>query len=257
MRNLWLRAYVSAVRRPELKEESAWNSLSEFCCVRLWVRSFGQMADEEAGRDGQDFSYRQTGAAIGGDGEVADGFRLGGSIGTTLGDEEIASKGGGGTSEGILGMLYGTVRRAGAFLSAAVDGGFQRYDLTRKASVMGALITAQADTEGVQFGGRVETGAEIGLPKDWVLTPRASALYIHHRIDGYRESGDDGGTVAMDDHNTGSLRLKAEVAAAQRYETDSVVYRPHVKIGVLADITPGNEVEGSFIELPATSSSCR
>ena len=41
------------------------------------------MADEEVGKDGQDFSYRQTGAAIGGDGEVATGFRLGGSIGGT------------------------------------------------------------------------------------------------------------------------------------------------------------------------------
>ena len=145
-------------------------------------------------------------------------------------------------------MLYGTVRRAGAFLSAAIDGGYQRYELSRKASVMGALITAEADTEGVQFGGRVETGAEIGLPNDWVLTPRASALYLHHRIGGYRESGDRGGNVAMDDHNTGSLRLKAEMDAGQRYETNSVVYRPHVKIGMLADITPGNEVEGYFLD---------
>jgi hypothetical protein len=221
-------------------------STGQNCRGRLWVRSFGQMADEEVGKDGQDFSYRQTGVAIGGDGAVAEGFRLGGSLGTTLGDEEIASKGGESTSEGILGMLYGTVRRAGAFLSAAIDGGYQRYELTRKASVMGALITAEADTEGVQLGGRVETGAEIGLPQDWVVTPRASALYVHHRIGGYRESGDNGG-AAMDDHNTGSLRLKAEVTAAQRYEADSVVYRPHVKVGVLADILPGNEVEGSFI----------
>ena len=58
--------------------------------------------------------------------------------------------------------MTGPTGRAGAFLSAAIDGGYQRYDLTRKASVMGALITAEADTEGVQFGGRVETGAEIG-----------------------------------------------------------------------------------------------
>jgi outer membrane autotransporter protein len=113
---------------------------------------------------------------------------------------------------------------------------------------MGALITAEADTEGVQIGGRLETGAEIGLPKDWVLTPRASVLYVHHRIGGYRESGDDGGTVAMDDHNTGSLRLKAEVTGSQRYEADSIVYRPHLKVGVLADILPGNEVEGYFLD---------
>jgi hypothetical protein len=36
--------------------------------------------------------------------------------------------------------------------------------------------------------------------------------------------------------------------AGQKYETDSVVYRPHVKIGVLADIMPGNEVEGYFLD---------
>jgi uncharacterized protein YhjY with autotransporter beta-barrel domain len=69
-------------------------------------------------------------------------------------------------------------------------------------------MTAEADTEGVQFGGRVEAGAEIGLPKDWVLTPRASVLYVHHRIEGYDESGAEVGNVAMDDHNTGSLRLR-------------------------------------------------
>jgi outer membrane lipase/esterase len=218
------------------------------CRGRLWVRSFGQMADEEVGKDGQDFSYRQTGAAIGGDGEVADGFRLGGSIGATIGEEEIASKGGESTSEGIVGMLYGTVRRAGAFLSAAIGGGYQTYELSRKASIMGTMMTAEAETEGVQFAGRAETGAEIGLPKDWVLTPRASVLYVHHRIEGYDESGAEVGNVAMDDHNTGSLRLKAEMDAGQSYKTDSVVYRPHVKVGMLADILPGNEVEGYFLD---------
>jgi outer membrane lipase/esterase len=206
------------------------------------------MAEEEEGADGQDFSYRQTGAAIGGDGEVAEGFRLGASIGTTFGEEEVASKGGGSTSQGVLGMLYGTIRRAGSFLSAAIGGGYQTYALTRKASVSGTLMTAEADTEGLQFGGRIEAGAEIGLPKDWSLTPRASALYVHHRIEGYDESGAEVGNVAMDDHNTGSLRLKAELTASQKYAADSVVYRPHMKIGVLEDIMPGNDVQGYFLD---------
>jgi hypothetical protein len=52
----------------------------------------------------------------------------------------------------------------------------------------------------------------------------------------------------MDDHNTGSLRLKAELAASQRYAADSVVYKPHMKIGVFADIMPGNDVEGYFLD---------
>jgi outer membrane lipase/esterase len=81
-----------------------------------------------------------------------------------------------------------------------------------------------------------------------VLTPRASVLYVHHRIEGYDESGAEVGNVAMDDHNTGSLRLKAEMDAGQSYKTDSVVYRPHVKVGMLADILPGNEVEGYFLD---------
>jgi hypothetical protein len=79
--------------------------------------------------------------AIGGDGEVAEGLRLGGFIGTTMGEEEVASKGGGSTSQGLLGMVYGTVRKAGAFLSAAMGGGYQTYELSRKASVAGTLMS--------------------------------------------------------------------------------------------------------------------
>jgi hypothetical protein len=54
------------------------------------------------------------------------------------------------------------------------------------------------------------------------------------------------GNVRIDDHDTGALRLKAQLETGRSYAVNDLVIEPHAKVGVVQDLNDGGAAGGQF-----------
>jgi outer membrane autotransporter protein len=184
--------------------------------------------------------------AIGGDGEIGPGLRLGASLGTSATEEEVAGDVSEALAEGVLATVYTTINKGRGFISAAAGGGYQRLDLSRLASIGSALATAEAETDGWVMQGSLQAGMLFELDGGMTVSPKASAAYVHQWIESYSESGAGAGNVSIEDHDTGALRLKVQVEAGRSFELSGMGVDPRASLGIVSDLSDGGFAAGSF-----------
>jgi uncharacterized protein with beta-barrel porin domain len=215
------------------------------CQARLWGKAFGQRGSEEARHGNRAFDYSVNGIAFGAEGEDRNGWRFGTSLG--LGDSTVAVEGENGTSslQSVMAGMYGTFQNNGAFMAAALGGGRQLVDLFRATRMSGTVVEAEADTAGWQVGGSLTAGFEIDLDGGWTITPRASMSYLHQWLESYEEEIATY-EASIDAHDTGLLRLKAEVEARRHHIVGDMDWSPRAKLGLINDIGRGGTAKGAF-----------
>jgi len=106
------------------------------------------------------------------------------------------------------------------------------------------------------MGAALQTGVNLKGDAGWSMIPSASLAYLHQWVDGYREKIGSA-SAAIDDHDTGLLRLRADLELRHVSRQEDVVYTPHLKLGVVDDIANGGTATGAFssgtaFELPLT-----
>jgi uncharacterized protein with beta-barrel porin domain len=223
----------------------------------VWGKGFGRFAKEGAADGNQGFDYRIAGGGIGADFRVADGLRLGvaGLYGNT--EETVDQHAADSDINTALAALYANYQHGRFFLTGAVTGGWQSFDLTRSVlnSTQGVdgrgnpiTITSKDDvdgsTDGWLVGANLQTGMRFQFPNNWHLTPSLGASYQHQWINGYKEHGN--GAVSVASEQADALRLKAQLELAQDYQTNDAVITPHLRLGVRQQYNFGGAADGAF-----------
>lgn len=225
----------------------------------LWARGFGRFANEGARDGNQAFDYRIAGTALGGDMEIAKGLRIGAGLGYSNTEETANQQAADADINSGLAALYAHYRQGRFFVTGAVSGGWQSFDLSRKVNtdtrtVNGAGVpvgsaqtdAADATTHGWLFGSSLQAGARFNFPHGWLLTPSAGIAYQHQWVNGYAEHGAGAGDASIADHQADALRLKAQLVLSQDYQLTGYTVTPHVKLGVQQQYNLGGTAGGSF-----------
>jgi uncharacterized protein with beta-barrel porin domain len=234
----------------ENQADSRWRiGLDYNCRSRLWVRGFTQWADHEASGGNRAFAFQTGGTALGAEGEIMPGLRLGAGLGASFTEEVVAGEVSETSADGLFATLYSTLNQGRGFATAALGLGNQHFDLSRQALVGGTMLTADALTEGWLIGGSLQVGMRFELREGFVVTPSGSLSYFHQWIGDYEESGAGAGNVRIDDHDTGALRLKAQLEAGRGYAVNDLLIEPHAKLGVVQDLNDGGVAGGQFSSL--------
>jgi uncharacterized protein with beta-barrel porin domain len=211
----------------------------------LWARGFGRFATEAARDGNQAFDYRIAGTAVGGDMEVAKGLRIGASLGYSNTETDLSQQAANADIDSGLAALYANYRQGSFFVTGAVSGGWQSFDLSRRVKST-QIDEADATTHGWLFGSSLQAGARFSFPHGWLLTPSAGIAYQHQWINGYGEHGAGAGDVSIADHQADALRLRAQLVLSQAYQLTGYSITPHLKLGVQQQYNFGGNAGGSF-----------
>jgi fibronectin-binding autotransporter adhesin len=215
----------------------------------LWARGFGRFASEDAQRGNRPFDYRTAGTALGADFEIVHGLQLGASFGYGNTEETVSHDAASADIDSRLIALYGNYRSGRFFLTGAVSGGWQSFDLTRNVSAGNGTNEAGASTTGWLFGTSLQAGMSFGFPQGWKLTPSAGVAYQHQWVGSYQEHGAGIGDVSVTSHQADALRLKAQLELSQTYHaSESVAVVPHLTVGIAEQKNFGGTANGSFSE---------
>lgn len=213
----------------------------------LWGRGFGRFAEESASDGNQSFDYRIAGTAVGGDLEVAPGLKVGASLGYSNTEEDVSHDAASADINGGLAALYASYQRGRFFVTGALSGGWQSFDLDRSVTGPGGTNDATASTNGWLVGTSLQAGMKFNFPNGWLLTPSAGIAWQHQWIDGYSEHGAGIGDVSVGNHQADALRLKAQLELSQTYHpTETMSVSPHLKVGVAEQKNFGGTAPGSF-----------
>jgi uncharacterized protein with beta-barrel porin domain len=221
----------------------------------LWAKGFGRFGNEAAEAGNQSFDYRIAGSAVGGDMSVANGLRLGVSVGYSNTDETLAHNAADADIDTTQAALYANYQQGPYFVTGLVSGGWQHFDQSRQVGFAGALSRngtrsnggeADSSTHGWLFGSSLQAGARFRFPKGWMLTPSAGVSYQHQWINGTSEHGGGAADVAFASHQADALRLKAQLVLSQDYELSGYTITPHVKLGVQQQYNLGGQAAGTF-----------
>jgi outer membrane autotransporter protein len=213
----------------------------------LWGRGFGRFAEEGAKDGNQPFDYRIAGTAVGGDIEVAKGFKIGASLGYSNTEEDVTQQAASADINSGLAALYANYQLGRFFVTGALSGGWQSFDLARTVTSPGGNNEADATTTGWLVGTSLQAGMKFTFPNGWQLTPSAGIAWQHQWVDGYAEHGAGAGDVSIGSHQADAIRMKAQLELSQTYHpSEWIAVSPHLKVGVAEQKNFGGTAGGSF-----------
>jgi uncharacterized protein with beta-barrel porin domain len=225
----------------------------------VWGKGFGRLGTEGAADGNQGFDYRIAGGGMGADFRVGDGLRLGvaGLYGNT--EETVDQDGADSDINTALAALYANYQHDRFFVTGAITGGWQSFDLARSvlSSSQGLdgrgnpiTITNKDEVDGTTsgwlVGANLQTGMRFRFPNNWHLIPSIGASYQHQWINGYREHGN--GAVSVANEQADALRLRVQLELAQDYQTTDAVITPHLRLGVRQQYNFGGAANGAFAD---------
>jgi hypothetical protein len=209
----------------------------------LWGRGFGRFGAENAGDGNQGFDYRIAGTAIGGDFELAQGLKLGASFGYSNTEEDVSHHAASADIDSRMLALYANYEAGRFFLTGAVSGGWQGFDLSRQVS--GG--EADASTTGWLVGTSLQVGMKFNFPDGWLLTPSAGIAWQHQWVESYNEHGAGAADASIGSHQADALRMRAQLELSQTYHpTETMSLSPHLKVGIAEQESFGGTARGLF-----------
>jgi len=212
----------------------------------LWVQGFGRFYQEDTANGNQSYAYRVAGTTMGGDMGIAPGLRLGGSLGYGNTAISLSDDGADSSINNVLGAIYANYQQGRFFVTGALSGGWQGYDLSRTVTVDNVQQTAQANPDGALMGISLQTGMCICGHDGWSFVPSLGFDYQHQWMDGFTEQGGGAAGVSMDSQSSDAIRLRAQAWVGKDFVTKDVVITPHASFGVTEQFNMGGTATGSF-----------
>ncbi|MCE9649823.1 MAG: autotransporter domain-containing protein [Parvibaculum sp.] len=215
----------------------------------LWGVGLWQSADRSSNGTTRGFDQHSQGGAIGGDVLQSGGFTLGLAGGYV--DSTVTTAGGGTRTsiDGYNAALYGSFDMSGTYLVMAVNGAWQKQDVTRNVLSGGSVVAAKGSPDGWLGGAGLAVGHAIPIQDAWTITPRASLSWQHMERDGYTETGGGLGGVSMGDVGSDTVRglVGAELGLTVKDPNALWSVRPAIRAGLAQEWRSGDEtVNGTF-----------
>ncbi|MDD5174429.1 MAG: autotransporter outer membrane beta-barrel domain-containing protein [Candidatus Omnitrophica bacterium] len=165
--------------------------------VDVWTSGFGSYIhqDEMSFSNGYDASI--WGTALGFDIPALDNFRVGLSGGFAqdfVRTKDFSNKT---DIDSYQGTLYTSYAKGVYFIDTAVSFAYNSYNAQRQVAFGLLNRTAKGDYNGQQYSGYIQGGYKF-TGKGIELTPIASFLYSHLRLNGYTESGAGAANLKVD-----------------------------------------------------------
>ncbi|MFA6320798.1 MAG: autotransporter domain-containing protein [Candidatus Omnitrophota bacterium] len=154
----------------------------------VWASAFGSYIHQAEMSLSNGYNATIWGTAVGGDIQARDNFRVGLSSG--FAQDFIRTKDSSCRTDidSYQGTLYASYSKDAYFIDTALSFAYNSYD-TRRQVALGALDrTATGDYNGQQYSGYIAGGYKF-TGKNIELTPIASFLYSHLRLNSYAEDG--------------------------------------------------------------------
>src|ERR1041385_5025736 len=133
---------------------------------------------------------------------VSDGLRLGGSLGYANTFVSLSDDGGDSSINSALGAIYADYQRGRFFVTGALSGGWQGYDLSRVVTLNNIQRTAQANADGWLLGANLQAGMCLCGANGWSFVPSLGIDYQHQWVDGYSEQGGGAAGVSMNSQSS-------------------------------------------------------
>lgn len=194
-------------------EQSRWG---------FFATGFGQWVDVENTGNSRGFSYRDAGFTLGADYRVSENFVVGVNAGYTNTSAKLPNSGSLDV-DGGRGGVYASYFGGGAYLNAAVSGGYNSYRSRR--STLGGK--AHGDTDGGEFNALLGGGYDFQVG-GFSIGPVGSFQYTYTAINSFDETSSDAPLHIKAQHQE-SLRSFLGVKAAYAINAGSVVIKPEVR----------------------------
>ncbi len=171
-----------------------------------WVQILGETGRQRKTATQAGYKINTVGVATGLDKEISRRVALGFGVtqawteyteNRTIDDPSTISS--------TVGSLYATWEKGSFFVNMLGHGGLNRYESERNVVLGTELRNNRGDWDGMQFGGNVEMGAQLGA-LGLIVTPRAGISYLTLDEDGYTEDGGGIVDLRLSDRDTDSLR---------------------------------------------------
>jgi uncharacterized protein with beta-barrel porin domain len=154
----------------------------------VWASGFGSYLHEDPRGLSNGYNATIWGTIIGADLPGAENFRAGISGGYAQNFVRTKDSSGRTDVDSYQGTLYATYAKDAYFIDTALTFAYNSYDANRQVAVGSFGATAAGDYNGQQYSGYVQGGYKF-IGKGFELTPIASFLYSHLRVNSYTESG--------------------------------------------------------------------
>lgn len=168
----------------------------------LWASGFGSYLHQDARAASNGYNAAIWGTAIGGDLPALDHLRIGMAGG--FAQDFIRTKDSSSRTDidSYQGTLYASYAKDAYYIDTIFSFAYNSYDTSRHVALGALDRTATGDYNGQQYSGYIQGGYKF-ISRGIELTPIASFLYSHLRLNGYAEEG------------AGALSLKVD---AQDYD---------------------------------------
>jgi len=183
---------------------------------------------------GQEFT--SAGFTIGADYRVSENFVVGIQGGYTNTQSDLL-RSGHLEVDGGRGGVYASWFGNGAYLNAAVGGGYNSYRTKR--NTLGGF--AHGDSDGGEFNALLGAGYDFPVGGSFTIGPVASVQYTYTGLNGFTENGSDA-PLDFSSQHADSLRTLVGAKIAGAFNAGSVVIRPEIRAQwkhEYMDSTPG------------------
>lgn len=214
--------------------------------------------DRDASQNDAGYDYVYGSLTAGVDYALWSGGLVGLSFTYTRFDADIDQNRGTVDADAYTGSIYGSATFLDyGYVDAAASYSFVEYDYERNVTVGGTTLQANADPDGVEWGGIVRAGYDFpvsdfdGGQKSRV-GPFAQLRYVDSEVDAYTETGAGTASLRVDEQHSHSLASQLGVRALTEVETAWGPIIPRVSLSWEHEFfDEGRFTRANFVGAPA------
>ncbi len=215
--------------RSHIERTDAGPACSQTERYATWIDAFSHWANQDSRSGFVGYDYDLTGAAVGVDRLLGDGFLAGVSYGQSKADMDMDHDSGRGDIDSYFGSLYGSYFTDRMYFDTTLSYGRQCYENIRAVEVGPLAGAAHSDHHGDVYSAYVETGWNLSLTK-WILQPFAGLRYTFLDEESYEESGVEGVNLRVEERKTDALTLDLGLRFAYPFEKDTWLCIPEATV---------------------------
>ena len=215
----------------------------------IWAAGIGNYRSEGSNGIYDGFDSTLGGFAVGADGVLSPGTRLGGfagasfaSLSTDAGTQEI-------DADSYYAGLYAGFTMSEAFLNLALTGGYTSQSTSRDVlnnMVAGGVEQAKGDPNGIFISPSATIGTDIATG-GMILTPSLRARYAGLFMDSYNENGSTA-DLSVGSRSVSLFDLRGQVAfAIAPMQTDGGHFDATLRLGADATYTNSEDVNATLL----------